>query len=52
MTPEIKIASIEDLEILLPLVQAFHEFEDLRITDEREHVTSLREKYDVGQDYR
>ncbi|MBM0744853.1 GNAT family N-acetyltransferase (plasmid) [Phormidium sp. CLA17] len=35
MTPEIKIASIEELEILLPLVRAFHEFEDLHITEEQ-----------------
>jgi hypothetical protein len=35
MNAEIKIASIEDLEILLPLVQAFHEFEDLLIADDR-----------------
>jgi hypothetical protein len=32
MTPEIKLASIADLEIILPLVRAFHEFEHLDIT--------------------
>jgi GNAT superfamily N-acetyltransferase len=35
MTTEIKIAAIEDLEILLPLVRAFHEFEDIDITEEQ-----------------
>jgi len=35
MTSEIKITSIEDLEILLPLVRAFHEFEDIHITEEQ-----------------
>jgi len=35
MPPEIKLASIEDLEILLPLVRAFHEFEDIHIREEQ-----------------
>ncbi|AFY97039.1 GNAT family N-acetyltransferase [Chamaesiphon minutus] len=35
MKVEIKIASIADLEILLPLVRAFHEFENLQIADDR-----------------
>ena len=35
MNAEIKIVSIEDLEILLPLVRAFHEFEDIPIADDR-----------------
>lgn len=34
MKVEIKIASIADLGILLPLVRAFHEFEDLQIADD------------------
>jgi GNAT superfamily N-acetyltransferase len=42
MTPEIKIASIEDLEILLPLVRVFHEFEDLHVT-EKQRKSSLTE---------
>jgi len=50
MTPEIKIASIEDLEILLPLVRAFHEFEDLHITEEqrKSSLTALLANVELG----
>lgn len=50
MTPEIKIASIEDLEILLPLVRAFHEFEDLHITEEqrKNSLTALLANVELG----
>jgi ribosomal protein S18 acetylase RimI-like enzyme len=50
MTPEIKIASIEDLEIILPLVRAFHEFEDLRITEEqrKNSITALLANLKLG----
>ncbi|AFY97011.1 GNAT family N-acetyltransferase [Chamaesiphon minutus] len=50
MTPEIKIASIEDLEILLPLVRAFHEFEDLHITEEqrKSSLTTLLANVELG----
>jgi GNAT superfamily N-acetyltransferase len=50
MTPEIKIASIEDLEILLPLVRAFHEFEDLHITEEqrKNSLTALLSNVELG----
>ena len=50
MTPEIKIASIEDLEILVPLVQAFHEFEELRISDEQREnsLITLLENIELG----
>jgi ribosomal protein S18 acetylase RimI-like enzyme len=34
MISEIKIASIQDLEVLLPFVREFHEFEKLQIADE------------------
>jgi hypothetical protein len=50
MTPEIKIASIEDLEVLLPLVRAFHEFEDLHITEEKREnsITALLVNVEIG----
>jgi GNAT superfamily N-acetyltransferase len=50
MTPEIKIASIEDLEILLPLVRAFHEFEDIHITEEQREssLTALLANAELG----
>jgi ribosomal protein S18 acetylase RimI-like enzyme len=50
MTAEIKIASIEDLEILLPLVRAFHEFEDLQIAEEqrKSSLTELLSNLDFG----
>jgi ribosomal protein S18 acetylase RimI-like enzyme len=50
MTPEIKIASIEDLEILLPLVRAFHEFENLHITEEQRKsaLTALLANAELG----
>jgi GNAT superfamily N-acetyltransferase len=41
MTAEIKIASISDLDILLPLVREFHEFEDLSIS-EHQRENSLK----------
>jgi ribosomal protein S18 acetylase RimI-like enzyme len=50
MTAEIKIASIEDLEILLPLVRAFHEFEDLQIPEDqrKSSLTELSSNPDLG----
>jgi GNAT superfamily N-acetyltransferase len=50
MKAEIRIASIKDLEILLPLVQAFHEFEDLHITDEQRQssLTTLLSNVEFG----
>jgi GNAT superfamily N-acetyltransferase len=50
MRAEIRIASIEDLEILLPLVRAFHEFEDLHITDEqrKSSLTTLLGNAELG----
>jgi ribosomal protein S18 acetylase RimI-like enzyme len=50
MTAEIKIASIEDLEILLPLVRAFHEFEDLQIAEEqrKSSLTELLSNLNLG----
>jgi ribosomal protein S18 acetylase RimI-like enzyme len=51
MTAEIKIASIEDLEILLPLVRAFHEFEDLQIAEDqrKSSLTELLSNLDFGR---
>jgi GNAT superfamily N-acetyltransferase len=50
MRSEIRIASIEDLEIILPLVQAFHEFETLHITDEqrKDSLTTLLGNVEFG----
>lgn len=49
-TAEIKIASIGDLEILLPLVRAFHEFEDLHTTDDqrKSSLTTLLVNGELG----
>ncbi len=51
MIPEIKIAAIEDLEILLPFVRAFHEFENLHITEEqrKSSVTALLTNLELGR---
>ncbi len=50
MRAEIRVALIEDLEILLPLVRAFHEFEDLHITNEqrKNSLTTLLGNVELG----
>ncbi len=50
MKVEIKIALIADLEILLPLVRSFHEFENFQIADDRRKIslTTLLSDRELG----
>jgi GNAT superfamily N-acetyltransferase len=50
MKAEIKIASIADLEILLPFVRLFHEFENFQIVDDRRKssLINLLNNQDLG----
>jgi GNAT superfamily N-acetyltransferase len=51
MQAEIKIGSIADLEILLPLVREFHEFEELQMTADlrKSSLATLLSNPDLGR---
>jgi GNAT superfamily N-acetyltransferase len=51
MKAEMKIASIADLEILLPFVRSFHEFESFQIVDDyrRSSLINLLSNKDLGK---